>query len=326
MTSGWPVLLVAAGVLSWLLVGRVRRYALAHDVLDLPGERSSHARPTPRGGGLGLVASWGGVVLFVAEFSGMLSARFAMALVAVGLTAWVGFRDDHGGLGVRPRLSAHSVAGLLIVPLAAGGPWWWASACWWWFWTVASINVWNFMDGIDGLIGSQALVFGVHLMLLGQSAGVAPASLVGVALAGAAAGFLAWNWAPARIFLGDVGSGSLGAIAALGGALLVRGARLPVPVVFLPLYPIFLDATMTLLRRAWRGEPLAVAHRSHLYQRLANEAGWGHARVAFAFGVAAALGALAARISTGPAGVAPVAVYLLVVPLAGWRLERSAHP
>ncbi|MEZ4414067.1 MAG: hypothetical protein R2910_13845 [Gemmatimonadales bacterium] len=248
-----------------------------------------------------------------------------LALTGVVLTALVGWLDDRSSLGVRARLMAHLAAGAMLLPLAL-----WPSAVpawmemfagfWWIFWAVSAINVVNFMDGIDGLIGSQAVIFGAYLALLGESGGMA--GVVGLVLAGASAGFLLWNWPPARIFLGDVGSGALGLLFVLGGLLLIREGRATVVIAFLPLYPLFLDATVTLLRRLRRGERVTEAHRSHLYQRLANGS-WGHARVTVLY---AAMAAAALPIALLPPGwMSPaIAAYFICVLGLGVALDRHS--
>ncbi len=305
---------------SAVLVGLVRRHALKVELLDHPSDRSSHDRPTPRGGGLGvIVAALGGVLA-----GGLpLSPPFIAALAAVVAVAIVGWQDDRASLSARRRILVHVAAGAGVAwfaaatpgPLSVTGP---IAVAWWVFWSVAAINVTNFMDGIDGLIGSQMLVFGAHLLLL--SGGDRTGLVMGTALAGASAGFLLWNWAPAKIFLGDVGSGSLGLLAVIGGIAGMNASGWPLEAVFLPLMPMFLDATVTLIRRYRRGKRVWEAHREHLYQRLARS-GWGHARVSLAFGVLAVLGAGAARLATRGDWIAPV-VYTALVFGTGWMLER----
>jgi Fuc2NAc and GlcNAc transferase len=312
-------------LLSWLLVGAARRYALRHQILDHPGPRASHTQPTPRGGGLGLVAA---ALLVLLTLPGVrLSAPLLLALAGVVLTAAIGWLDDRRSLGVRARLLAHVIAGTALLPLAlwpTAVPAWMGvlAGFWWAFWAVSAINVINFMDGIDGLIGSQALIFGAHLSLGGQPGGLA--ATIGLCLAGASAGFLLWNWPPARIFLGDVGSGALGLLFVLGGLLLMREGRASIVTAFLPLYPIFLDASVTLLRRLRRGEPVAEAHRSHLYQRLANGS-WGHARVTLLYAAVslAALPLVRLPLASRPLGEA---IYFLAVLGLGWALDRRASP
>lgn len=314
-------------VVSLGAVGLLRSLARRRGMLDVPQERSSHTTPTPRGGGLGLLIGIGvglvaaGAMLGTAS-AAVASAALVAALAAVLTAALVGWLDDRRGLPVRWRLAAHLVAALLILPLVQplAPPGWPAplAMCWWAFWMVSSINVVNFMDGIDGLIGLQALVFGAFV-----AASASPHEVtqtLGLATAGASLGFLAWNWSPARIFLGDVGSGGLGALFVVAGALLVREGRMHFTAAFLPLAPIFLDASATLVRRWRRGERLSEAHRSHLYQRLAN-GGLGHARVAL--GYAAASAACAAIALGRPAGgIAQTLVVLVGLGIAGSACSR----
>lgn len=324
-----PPFLILGGisaVLSLGLVAAVRRYALRGVLLDRPTDRSSHSVPVPRGGGLGLV---GALLLAFGGWAGFhdaLSWQLLLGLAGVALTAMIGWKDDHGGLPVGPRLVGHAVAAAMLVPLALVPepvPAWMGTAAllWWVFWAVSAINVVNFMDGIDGLIGLQAFVFGLHISILGTDSGLVRA--FGVALAGAALGFLVWNWAPAKIFLGDVGSGALGAAMVLGGLLLMRGSDASLATAFLPLYPIFLDSAVTLLQRARRGESLTVAHRSHLYQRLAN-GGWGHARVSAFYGCVSLVGSALALSRSIPQGVA-LAVYFVSVAVLGFFLQRAGR-
>jgi Fuc2NAc and GlcNAc transferase len=319
MTDVSFVFTVALGA-SFALVFGLVAVAQRRGLLDVPNERSSHTRPTPRGGGLGLVLALVGVLLFTPS-AGFGRSETLLALGGVLAVSLIGWLDDQrGGVAPRVRLVVHLVCGLAFLPLATDLP---TGALplavtlvWWVFWTVAAINVVNFMDGIDGLIGSQAMLFGVHLALNG---GLGAAHAFGVALAGASAGFLLLNWSPARIFLGDVGSGALGALFVLGGILAMRDASLSLFTAFLPLGPIFLDATATLIARAARGEKLSEAHRSHVYQRLAN-GGMGHAPVSSLFALAAAVGILLVR--TVPVGIGSASLYLAACAGAGALLMR----
>jgi len=313
----------SSAVLALVLVGLIRRYALRHQILDHPGPRTSHTRPTPRGGGLGLVIAFLVVMFAVPGLRSLVPVL--LALVGVAITALVGWLDDHRSLGVRARLVAHLVAGVTLLPLAlwpAAVPAWLGigAAFWWVFWAVSAINVVNFMDGIDGLIGTQALIFGAHLASAGVAGGLP--ETFGLALAGASAGFLIWNWPAAKIFLGDVGSGALGFLFVLGGLLLMTEGQASIVTAFLPLFALFLDASVTLTRRLRRGEPITQAHRSHLYQRLAN-GGWGHARVSLLY---AAVALLALPITALPAtwmNLGIVAYFLAVLVLAT-TLDRRA--
>jgi Fuc2NAc and GlcNAc transferase len=321
---------IAAFVLSYVLVGGVRAYAIRAGVIDRPTDRSSHSVPTPRGGGLGLVAAFLLVVAIVGGARNQLTAPVGAVLLAVAAVAAVGWVDDRRSLAVWPRLATHISAGAIVAWLAAASgappfadappPAALLAAAWWAFWSVSAINVVNFMDGIDGLIGSQIALFAASV-----AARAAPgsfAALFATALAAASAGFLPWNWAPAKVFLGDVGSGALGLAAVVAGLLLVAGGRANLVGAYLPLVPLFADATATIVRRARRGERLTEAHRSHLYQRLAN-GGWTHARVSAVYFAAAAVGA---GVAISPPWVrGPLAAgYVAAVIIAGLWLERRA--
>ena len=306
---------VLATSLSALLVLLVRRRALRRGLLDRPNARSSHAVATPRGGGLGLVVAFL-ITVVLATRASLGPAEFC-ALAGVLVVAAIGWVDDHAGASVRARVVVHVIAGALLLPLGwaipvLGLPMW-SGPVWWVFWTVASINVVNFMDGIDGIIGLQALIFGSYVALVGEPDG--PATAAGFALAGVSLGFLFWNWSPAKIFMGDVGSGAVGVIIVVLGALLMRVGRRDLVTAFAPLVPLFLDATLTLSTRVWRRERLSDAHRTHLYQRLAN-GGLGHARVALGYGACSIGCALVA--TRFPAGGVLLLGSLLAPCLVAW--------
>lgn len=315
---------VAALLASVAMVGLVRQYALRRDVLDHPGERSSHSTPTPRGGGAGLLAAW--LLVLVPSLamgwpgSWPLLAAFA-GVVAVAVIGWI---DDHGGLAVRLRLAAHAAAACALLPLVLlpdAVPAWSlpVTVAWWSFCAIAAANVVNFIDGIDGLIGLTALIYGLFAAGTGAPGGAA--SGCGLALAGAAAGFLFWNWSPARIFLGDVGSSAMGFVFVTVGVLLMRETGRGIILTFLPLWPIVLDASATLVQRWRRKEPLTQAHRSHLYQRLANGE-WGHARVSLLYGAGSLAGAACSALPPGTRRAAAAALYLVVTLGVGVALER----
>lgn len=290
------VLLIAlvCALASWLLTSLVRRYALKHAVLDLPNSRSSHQVPTPRGGGVGIIVPII-VTLLAAPMLGVSPVFCVAGAAAIGLVAALGWVDDHRSLSVRTRLAGHIGAGLVVAAMAAGEgvqPFGSVapaalSGLWWIFWTVSAINVVNFIDGTDALIGLQALVFGLF-SLAGAGLPVSLSAALGAALAGAALGFLLLNWPPARIFMGDVGSGSLGVVFAVLGVLTMRQVEWTVVHAYLPLMPIFADEVLTMGRRIARGETLSEPHRTHVYQRLV-QAGWSHARVAALYGMLAGL-------------------------------------
>jgi len=257
----------------------------ARAVLDRPNERSSHRHPTPRGGGIAVVA-----VLIVALWAIHLAngAPWRMTVImtaelgALALVSWI---DDRRGASMFLRLAvqlAAVTAGLATIGLGPVAerlgisPWLLAvpfAFAWMWF-----VNLYNFMDGIDGITSVETASIGVGLVALAvvTLGAVAGQGLTGLALAGAAIGFLLWNWHPARIFLGDVGSVPLGYL--LGFLLLWAAARGYWRIaLILPLY-FLADATITLFRRLVRGERVWRPHRSHFYQR-AVQRGLGHAAV-----------------------------------------------
>lgn len=267
---------VATGLLTCLTT-RALIPILAHrNILDRPNERSSHRVATPRGGGIAVIGSVLLAWIVLARTDSVPSGVFGVALGAVLLAA-VSWLDDLRGLSPIVRLLAQAAAvaiGVFVLPWP-GNPFYLAAISFVWIWL---INLFNFMDGIDGLAGSEAAAIGAGLLLFASiGAGVDPAlRALAAAVTGAAIGFLVWNWSPARIFLGDVGSVPLGYL--LGFLLLglaVRGNwRIAL---ILPLYFIA-DSTITLARRMLRGERVWEAHREHFYQRAVRH-GLGHRAV-----------------------------------------------
>jgi UDP-N-acetylmuramyl pentapeptide phosphotransferase/UDP-N-acetylglucosamine-1-phosphate transferase len=272
-----------AAIAVALVTGPLRAWLIRRGVYDQPNARSSHAELKPRGGGIGVLAAVVALWLAGSGAAGRLDAVLPPAGLALGLGA-LSFLDDVRGLPPAARLAAQALAvglGMLTLPgeLVFPGllPVWadtvLAALAWLWF-----INLYNFMDGIDGITGVETLTVGLGLGAVGIVLGAAPGDpLLPWLLAGAAAGFLWWNWAPARIFLGDVGSVTLGFL--LGWLLLSAAANGAwAAALILPAYYL-VDATLTLLRRAVRLEKVWRAHREHAYQR-AVQAGRGHAWVA----------------------------------------------
>ncbi len=280
------IFLGAVGALAWLSTGLVLRHALRHGLLDVPNERSSHTVPTPRGGGLGIAVSFL-VAVALLVFWG-LPAHVAAALMGGGMVAGVGWLDDRRPTSPLLRLSVHALAalwavvwlhglpsldlGIIRVPLGMSGSVLAVIALVW------ITNLYNFMDGIDGLAASQALLAGIGGGWLLWQSGDASLAMVSFSLAAASGGFLIWNWPPARIFMGDTGSGLLGF--SLGTIALAGEQRGSLPaLVWMILLALFIgDATLTLLRRLFQGEAWYNAHRSHAYQRLVQR-GWSHLRV-----------------------------------------------
>ncbi len=317
----------AAALLSLFATSLLARHGARLGLQDLPNARSSHQRPTPRGGGIAILAAFLVALPWALPGGAAPAAPLAASLAAAVLLALVGLADDRFGLGLAVRLAAQSLAMLALLlavahvaipgtpadsalPVAVTGipslARWLPSA--WPAWAVTGmdiaflpllllggvwwVNLFNFMDGIDGLAASQALFMLLAALLIkllgsGEATDAAqvlagPAAAASLVLAAAVAGFLVLNWAPARIFLGDAGSLFLGfsivAIAAhdfTGGDMSLW--------TWLILGNLFLvDATVTLLRRWIGGDPVTAAHRSHLYQRLGRRWG-GHAKVSLVY-------------------------------------------
>jgi UDP-N-acetylmuramyl pentapeptide phosphotransferase/UDP-N-acetylglucosamine-1-phosphate transferase len=264
--------------LSRFATGRVVRFLRRRAVLDHPNDRSSHVQPTPRGGGIAVIAilviTWGHFGVLVPAVAPQLFTVLALA-VALGAVSWL---DDLRGLNPFLRLAIQAVAVVVGLWTMPGDPIFqgllptWAeqtilALCWLWF-----INLFNFMDGIDGIAGAETAAIGFGIALVAIIATLGPdLALYGVTLAAAALGFLRWNWQPAQIFLGDVGSVPIGFL--IGWLLLTLAAEGAwIPALILPLYYLA-DATITLVKRLLRREKPWQAHRSHFYQRAAGAPG-----------------------------------------------------
>lgn len=272
----------ACGVAVAVLTAPVRTWLVRAGIHDAPNARSSHNVVTPRGGGVALLA-----VLVPAGLLGgwLTSGQAPWGLVTLmAVLAAVSFVDDVRGIAPAVRLGCQLlvvVAGLWALDPPALFPGWlpfWlerAGVAFAWLWFV---NLYNFMDGIDGITAVETLAIGAGLGLIAlvTGGGLADAVLPWM-MAGTAAGFLWWNWAPSRIFMGDVGSVALGF--ALGWLLLdLAASGQPVAALILPAYYL-LDATVTLLERLLRGQKFWQAHREHAYQR-AVQRGLSHGAVA----------------------------------------------
>jgi len=274
---------VACGMafaLSALLAWAAIAYAHRRGMLDQPGFRRSHHAPTPRGGGIGLVA---GTLLAATMALGAwpgggnpwVVAAWGIAAAAVAAIGWI---DDHRALSVLPRLltqllaaTVFAVAVIHVRHMAwAWLPLWVLLAAW-------SINLHNFMDGIDAILGLQLVYFGVGLGALALYESQVAVAVAAFGLAAAASGFLLFNWPPARIFMGDVGSGFAGfAVFSLVVLLCVR-VRLALWPALLLCSAFVADAGCTLIWRMICGKQWYSAHREHLYQWLVR-CGWTHAR------------------------------------------------
>jgi UDP-N-acetylmuramyl pentapeptide phosphotransferase/UDP-N-acetylglucosamine-1-phosphate transferase len=319
------VLGLAAAAATYAGVAQFRRWAEHRRMLDLPNERSSHTHPTPRGGGLVIAAvTLLGASIIAAVVPTLWSAFLPYAAGALLVAAVSWFEDLHS-----VRRSIRFAVHLLAAAVVIMGLGYWrtislpflgtVSLGWWGvaataLWIVGFTNAYNFMDGTDGIAGSQALVAGCGWALLGWTAGQPLVSGIGLLIASSSLGFLCHNWPPARIFMGDVGSAFLGytlaVLPVMYGFFDRRGTGAPV-VGLLLVWPFVFDAAFTFVRRLLRGENVFAPHRSHLYQRMTS-AHSGHALVALIYaGLAVAGGVLAQVWSTRVADGAVSAVLVL---------------
>lgn len=311
----------AAFVAAAVVVMLTRIVAMRHHIVDRPSNRGLHSSDMPRGGGIGIVVVTMAGMLLLGAFTERRLLAWCAAALAIAV---VGFFDDVRSLPTPFRMAVHLVAAIVAclaygvfdgisIPFAgyvSFGP---VAGALTVIWIVGLTNAFNFMDGANGVAGTQAMVGGGAWALIGYERGDATLIHLGILVAAASAGFLLHNWSPARIFMGDVGSTFLGYTLAVIGLLHVavrHDALIPALIV----WPFLFDSGFTFLRRLGKRENVFAAHRSHLYQRLIL-AGWSHAQVALLYGALALAG------STGAVGIdrgslAPAAVIAVVTVLA----------
>lgn len=278
MSVWWLLLAVIAA--SWGLTLVLRRYALAKSLIDIPNERSSHSVPTPRGGGVAIVVSFL-LALPALGGLGLLSPPVLFGLLGSGLLiAIIGFADDHGHIAARWRLLGHFVAAAWslywlngLPPVEVLG----VNVDLGWFgdalalvYLVWMLNLYNFMDGIDGLASAEAISVCLGMCFVCWLCGYAELIWIPLFLAAVVTGFFYWNFPTARIFMGDAGSGFLGAVLAIL-SIQAAGSGSQLLWSWLILLGVFIvDATWTLMRRLLRGEKIYQAHCSHAYQAAAR--------------------------------------------------------
>ena len=284
-TLAWglaAMILAAFAVAAYLPLARRRGW------VDAPNHRSSHRRPTPNSGGVAVVPVF--VVLVAAASvltrpeSDTLRAETLALLAATGLICVLGAVDDrrHLAAGLRLSLFLGASALLVLAILAPRGAAAWAAAGLLGVGLAWLVNLYNFMDGLDGIAALQCVLVAAMLAAVADGA-AAPAVYTGVAavLGGCFLAFLLFNWPPAKLFMGDAGSLSAGLVLGWLGLVGWRDGWVPAPVWVLLMSPFLIDTAWTLLARLRRGAPLAQAHREHLYQRLARR--WrSHRAVALA--------------------------------------------
>jgi len=342
ISLGWICAVgVGSGILVYQFVGWLRAFAVKH-LIDVPNARSSHRTPTPRGGGIGIASTltlaWLSIG-FVERDLRILCGGALFAAVA-GLGLW----DDVRSLSARVRLlvqlsvcvgtlatwghlSIVSVPLIGVVRLSALGP---AITV---VWIVGLLNAYNFMDGIDGIAGIQGVCAGLGWLSVAHYFGAVDATTLAAVCVGSCCGFLGHNWPPAKIFMGDVGSTSLGYQFAIFPLI----ARRPVDdawqegqlvvVALLCVWPFVFDVAFTFFRRAARRQPLTQAHRSHLYQRCSDR-GWSHQQISSAYGLLAALCSTVAfawvlRPQSSTTAASVLVCFLIVPPI---ELALAAFP
>jgi UDP-GlcNAc:undecaprenyl-phosphate/decaprenyl-phosphate GlcNAc-1-phosphate transferase len=299
-------------------------------IIDVPGHRSSHTVPTPRGGGIPIVA---GLLVAAGVIGGTNAIVFAFAVTAFGL---LGFAEDLRGLTASRRLIMQAVGGIMVAVVLVSDL---ASPAWVLValvvlvaaWITGFVNVFNFMDGVNGISGAHALIAGVVFAGLGWWRHDGFLLPTGAAVAVSALVFLPWNAGQARVFLGDSGSYALGAAVAILAAYAVRDG-IPVEAVLGPLALYVADTAWTLQRRIRAGERWLQAHRTHVYQRWCD-AGWSHQRVAVTaaaitvllslLGAVSLAGDPVLRAAADLAGMAVIATYLRSPALLVRRLVRA---
>ena len=287
------ILLGLAALISFVLTGIVRKYALLK-LLDVPNERSSHQRPTPRGGGLAIVLAF---VLTSLLLTLLIDQGFhrLWAIFGVLPLALVGLIDDHGHVSARWRLLVQFACVLwgfcwiawdqFLLFGATDQTLGWVQFGVGVVFVVWYINLFNFMDGIDGIAGVEALTLMLSAALIVASFGAGSRDEVNLflLLAFSVGGFLCWNWPPARIFMGDVGSGSIGYLIAVLALLSIVAGTLSLDVWLILGAAFIADASLTLMVRFLRGERWYEAHRSHAYQHASRK--WrSHRAVSLAVG------------------------------------------
>jgi FlaA1/EpsC-like NDP-sugar epimerase/UDP-N-acetylmuramyl pentapeptide phosphotransferase/UDP-N-acetylglucosamine-1-phosphate transferase len=303
----------AAVVLSYLGVGLYRRWAARRQILDMPTDRGAHKSPVVRGGGLVIVVL---VLLGIWVIFGLIGPgsawpallAYTLGAVCIGTVSWL---DDLRPLSNLVRFTAHSLGALGVIaiigywnsvslPLLGRIPLGVAGALLTFFWIVGLTNAYNFMDGIDGIAGSQAVIAGAGWASLGIFSGQHLLGALGILVAACSLGFLGHNWPPARIFMGDIGSAFLGFTFAVMPLIANRlsggGDSGFTPLIGLLLvWPFVFDASLTFFRRLLLKENVFKPHKSHLYQRLVS-AGYEHQSVTLIYSSLALAGVLLARV------------------------------
>jgi Fuc2NAc and GlcNAc transferase len=295
------ILLVTTFLATYTGVELFRRWSLRHEIIDIPNERSSHQRPTPRGGGLVIVLiTLLFYLIYTVFIGGGFSIGYFLGAVLVAIVSWF---DDLKSLSPALRFFVHALAaGLavytigywqeLMIPSIGSINLKSIGAAFTMIWIIWLTNAYNFMDGIDGIAATQALTAGVGWYLVGSYLGADFLRLFGGVIAANSLGFLLHNWQPAKIFMGDVGSAFLGytfaVLPLMAEAHIRQNKNLLALTAILFVWLFVFDTVLTFCRRLLRGEKVWQAHRTHLYQRLVRS-GYSHRRVTSLYGLLSAV-------------------------------------
>jgi UDP-N-acetylmuramyl pentapeptide phosphotransferase/UDP-N-acetylglucosamine-1-phosphate transferase len=329
-----------AAAVSFAAAELMRRTSHRVGFTDAPNERSSHTAPTPRAGGVGFafaVPALAAVALSAGDAT--IDAPARTLLIASAALAAVGLADDRWGLPAGVRLIAQlgaaaalAIAGGVLREIGLPGLFTVAlgpmavpvTICW----LVALTNIYNFMDGIDGIAATQAIVGAGSIAVMAICLGHVRLAAALLVLCAGVSGFLLLNLPPARVFMGDVGSTFLGFTMA-GWSVLGTHLAPPVPLVawIAVLAPFLFDSATTLIRRLWRGERIYEAHRTHMYQRLVAD-GWTHGRTTLLYGSLAAISSACTIAACLTAGRTATTLWMvaLLPPLAIPALVRRSRP
>jgi len=278
--SFWIILISSLLILSFSLTWIIRSWALKHKIIDIPNIRSSHSKPTPRGGGLAIVITWY-LGISVLYFNDLIPTQLFYALISGAILAFISLIDDIVSIKPLIRLTAQFItAGLALFFLDGLNEIqiykWSVSSAWilvpfallaiTWF-----INLYNFLDGIDAYASIETISISLILFAFTSIS-------VTLIISACTLGFLIWNWPRAKIFMGDVGSTQLGFILIVFGIYFNNEGKFNFLYWLIFTSPFWFDATLTLYRR-WRNkEKLSQAHKKHAYQRLV-QAGFSHLQV-----------------------------------------------
>lgn len=299
MLIGGVIVFIITFCVSYIGVALYRRFSINSEILAIPNERSSHSEPMPHGAGIVIVII---CLLTYVPISVFVSGTFSWGYFGGAiLIALISFLDDIRPIPFVWRLLVHTIAAIMLIvdvdtwhgiTMLGGlqlGNFGYVLT---FIWIVWMVNCYNFMDGIDGLAGLQAVIAAIGWMILGEILEMPALFLFSGVIGFASLGFLVHNWNPARIFMGDVGSAFLGftfaALPLLGRTIAVKYPDLlPIAAVLFVWFFLF-DSVVTLLRRAFRGEKIWMAHREHLFQRLVSS-GFSHRAVTVIYGILASV-------------------------------------